>query len=324
MARFDNFADLASHYAELTSADAFASAFRAEIASAQLSIEDEPTTADMPDEDAARACVEQLTGDLFALFADTRLAPLAPRIAWGVVNSFHMVAKQLARQEDDAARGLGELVRVSDPSEVHACEVEDRQRLCQSLHEAVAAIECMRDHAAEVYRIETGKPWTPTRGSRTSRVLTASQIEGRDWLAASAAERRRRHTPEGLPVVVSGGRHWLAHEAIWQRLDDIRARVPSLWLATTGQRTGADAIAAAWAADRGIKHVAFNLDRRHGNKAAFVRNRHLIELNPVEALICEGSGIQINLVQAARAAGLPVTLFRNCDFDQAAPVNRAA
>lgn len=326
MARFDNFADFASHYADLTSAAAFPAAFRAEIGTAQLSIHEEPTTADMPDEDAARACAEQMTADLFALFAETRLAALAPRIAWGMVNSLHKVAQQIAREEDDAARDLGELARINDPSEIHAYELEDKQRLCQSLHEAMAAIECMRDHAAEVYCVNTGKPWMPTGGSRTSRTLTASQIEGRDYLAARAAERRQRHVPDGLPVVVSGGKHWLHHEPIWQRLDAIRARVPSLWIATTGQRTGADAIAAAWAAARGIAHVRFNLERQHGDRAAWKRNQRLIGLSPVEAVICEGSGVQINLAQTARAAGVPVTILRNSDFAEgpaATPVPNA-
>jgi hypothetical protein len=314
MANFDSFADFASHYAELTSAEAFPAAFRAEIGTAQLSIADEPTSEDMPDEDAARACVEQMTGDLFALFAETRLAPLAPRIAWGMVNSLHKVAQQLAREEDDAARDLGELARINDPSEIHAYDLEDKQRRCQSLHEAIAAIECMRDHAAEVYRVNTGKPWMATSGSRTSRVLTASQIEARDYLAARKAEQRARHLPTGLPVVVSGGKHWLHHEPIWQRLDAIRARVPSLWIATTGQRTGTDAIATAWAASRGVQSVPFILERRHGNRAGFKRNEQLLALCPVEAIICEGSGLQVNLAQTARAAGLPVTIFRNSDF----------
>src|SRR3546814_2345808 len=92
----------------------------------------------------------QVTGEIFNLFSDTRLATIAPRIAWGIVNSFHKVAQQLSRQEDDAARELGELARVLDPSEIHAVKLEEAQRLCQSLHEAIAGVEAMRDHAAEV------------------------------------------------------------------------------------------------------------------------------------------------------------------------------
>ncbi len=314
MARFDTFRDFATHYADLTSAEAFPTAFTADIASAQLSIVEEPTSADMPDEQQARACVEQMTGDLFTLLADTRLAPLAPRIAWGMVNSFHKVAHYLAAQEDDAARELGELARISDPSEIHAAQIEDRQRLCQSLHEAMAAIECMRDHAAEVYRVETGKPWSATGGSRTSRALTASQIEARDFLAARAQERREAHAPSGPLVVVSGGSNWTEIDAIWNRLDLIHARVPAMVLATTAQQKGADLIAARWAAARGVPSVHFRLERRHGNRAAFKRNEQLVNLRPVEAIICEGSGIQANLAQRCRAAGVPLTIYRHSDF----------
>src|SRR3546814_6100309 len=111
------------------------------------------------DADAARAVAAHVTGEIFNLFADTRLAPVAPRTAWGIVNSFHKVAQQLSRQEDDAARELGELARVLDPSEIHAVKLEEALRLCQSLHEAIAGVEAMRDHAAEVYRVECGRPW---------------------------------------------------------------------------------------------------------------------------------------------------------------------
>lgn len=311
MSRFDNFADLAEHYASLTSADAFAGTFASEIAASQLSIHDEPTTSDLPDADAARIVAAHVTGEVFALFSDTRLAPVAPRIAWGIVNSFHKVAQQLSRQEDDAARELGELARIADPSEIHAVKVEETQRLCQSLHEAVAAIEAMRDHAAEIYRVECGQPWSATTGSRTSRALTASQIDARDYLAARSAEKREAHAPTGPVVVLSGGQDWTEHEVIWDRLDTIKARIPAMTLVTTAQHKGADAIGAAWAAARGVPLVAFRLNRQLGNRAAFERNRSIQRLLPVEAVICEGSGIQINLAQNLRAAGVPLTIFKH-------------
>ncbi|MGQ3081380.1 MAG: SLOG family protein [Allorhizobium sp.] len=314
MARFDNFADLAEHYANLTSADAFAGAFTSEIAASQLSIHDEPTADDLPDADAARAVAAHVTGEIFNLFADTRLAPVAPRIAWGIVNSFHKVAQQLARQEDDAARELGELARIMDPSEIHAVKVEETQRLCQSLHEAVAAIGAMRDHAAEIYRVECGQPWSATTGSRTGRTLTASQIDARDYLAARAAEKREAHAPTGPVVVLSGGQDWTEHKALWDRLDAIKARIPAMTLVTTAQHKGADAIGAAWAAARGVPLVAFRLNRQLGNRAAFERNRSIQRLLPVEAVICEGSGVQINLAQNLRAAGVPLTIFKHADF----------
>jgi hypothetical protein len=314
MRSFPTFPDFAEHYAGLTSADTFGQAFTAEIETSQLSHHEEPTTADMPDSEAARGCVEQMVGDLFTLFADTRLAPMAARVAWGMVNSFHKVAQQIAREEDSAARELGDLARINDPSEIHALEVEEKQRHCQSLHEALAALECMRDHAAEVYRVETGKPWSAVYGSRTSKTLIASQIEARDFLAARAATRREAHSPSGPVVVVSGGAGWQHHEPLWTRLDRIRTRVPSMTLVTTAQRSGTDAIAAAWAAARGVPTVTFRLNRSLGNRAGFERNKMLVRLSPVEAIVCEGSGLQVNLAERCRDAGVPVTIMRERDF----------
>jgi hypothetical protein len=39
-----------------------------------------------------------------------------------------------------------------------------------------------------------------------------------------------------------------------------------------------------------------------------------VNLRPVEAIICEGSGIQANLAQRCRAAGVPLTIYRHSDF----------
>src|SRR3546814_16028273 len=112
----------------------------------------------------------------------------------------------LSRQEDDAARELGELARIMDPSEIHAVKVEETQRLCQSLHEAVAAICAMLDHAAEIYRVECGQPWFATPGSRTGRTLTAPPIGARNFPAAPAVGKRDDHATPGPGVVFLGGR----------------------------------------------------------------------------------------------------------------------
>src|SRR3546814_6563117 len=85
-------------------------------------------------------------------------------------------------------------------------------------------------------------------------------------------------------------------------------------LVTTGQRKGADAIAAAWAArpENSVPLVAYGL-YGSGRKTAFNRNRKLAELKPVEALLCEGSGLQANLYQLLRKAGVPIHAFKKPD-----------
>src|SRR3546814_18993203 len=81
----------------------------------------------------------------------------------------------------------------------------------------------------------------------------------------------------------------LFRSIIWNRLDQIRARIPHMVLVTTGQRAGVDAAAAAWAAQRGVICIALGLYGR-GNGKDFKRNRNIAELMPVEALLCEGAG----------------------------------
>lgn len=307
---FSSFSDLGEVYASMTSAEGFTDSFAETLTVARLSIEDEPTEAPMPDPEAARLCVEEVIANLFRLTEDTRLAEFAQQLAWGVVNSFHVVAKNVSRQEDDAARELGELARAYNPSEVYQSKMEQKQQLCQSLAEARAAIECMRDHAGAVYLVETGKPFNTIRGSRTSKALTASQVEAIDFLKARANDRREAHNPTGPLVVFSGGNQWEDHRQIWDRLDSIRARIPSMTLCTTAQHKGADAIAAAWAANNGVATVAFRLNRNMGNSAAFHRNKVLCNLNPVEAIICEGSGVQVNLAQRLREQETPLHIIR--------------
>ena len=64
------------------------------------------------------------------------------------------------------------------------------------------------------------------------------------------------------------------------------------------------------AASRGVKVIQFRLDRSQGNRAAFVLNDRILNLKPVEAVICEGSGIQQNLAQKLRQAGVPLHIVR--------------
>jgi hypothetical protein len=105
--------------------------------------------------------------------------------------------------------------------------------------------------------------------------------------------------------VVTGGAQWLHHEPIWARLDTIKARVPSMVLVTTGQHRGADKIAAAWAAHNGVHTILFRLNHRSGGKAGFDRNKGLINLQPVEAIICEGSFCRWILPSSAGAMACP-------------------
>lgn len=308
--RFNTFAELATFIAQNRDDEHlsrnYEEAFVEPSEMAKLSIIDAPEALDMPDPEQVRAAVEMMMQTMFDVLRDTRMEAYAADLAWGFANSFHVVAKRIEGREDDAAKTLGELARNYDPSEIYASELEDNQLLCQTLQGCREAMECMRDHAAEVYRVETGKPFSPVKGSRVSSALNASMIEARDYLASRARERREQFAPEGPVVVFSGGQVWEDHDMLYRGLDRIKARIPEMILATTAQSKGCDAIAHAWAAARGVKVIQFRLDRSLGNRGAWVRNDRMLALKPVEAVICEGSGIQMNLAQKLRKAGVPL------------------
>lgn len=310
----DRFADLKTLYAEMTATPEFRAAFGDPMPLSIAEPGDGPAEHEMPEPLAAQADCGGIIATIFDLFTGTRLEPLAADLAWGFVNSFHFVAGKLERREDALADEIGEMARSPDMSEVFTGQLEEKQLLCQSTAEQREALECMRDYAAEMYRALSGWPWSPARGSRVSPASSASQIAAQDFLRQRALIAREKHVPQGPIVVFSGPAEWHDWEPIWNRLDQIRTRVPSMTLVTTGQRKGADAIAAAWAArpEVGVQLVAYGL-YGSGRKVAFTRNRKLVDLKPVEAVLCEGSGLQANLYQLLRKAGIPIHAFRKSE-----------
>lgn len=307
--------DIADLFAEESRApsDRFATAFSETVDGFRISKADETTDAGMPDAFEAERASEMLVSTLFDVMRDTRLETIAPRIAWGIVHAFHKVADQLDDEADKAARKIKDLVGTSDGSEIGAVELEEAQTLCQSLDEARDAVACMRDRAAEIFHIETGRPWSSPRATLVSSKRTASMIAATDFLAGRRQQRAEAHAPKGPMVVVSGGAQWADSDLLWSALDATHARIPGMILATTGQDRGVDAITAAWAARRSVKLVAFTLDRRLGKRAGFVRNEQLVGLDPVEAIVCEGTGIQSHLARLVRAKGVPARFFRLAD-----------
>ena len=303
------FADLPELYAEAIATNPLEASFGDPLPLSIIEPGDEPGEYEMPEPFAAQKVCGELMTSLHGLLHDTRLDPLAPQIAWGIVNSFHFVAGTLERQEDRLADKIRDMTRRMEPGEVFNKDLEDTQLLCQSLTEQRAAIEAMRDYAAALYRACWRKAWAPTKGSKASSVTTASYVNALDFLQERALAKREKHQPQGPVVILSGPAMWEEWEPLWAKLDEIKARVPHMTLVTTGQRKGVDAIAAAWAARQGVPVVAFGL-YGGGKKPAITRNPQLAELGAVEAVLCEGSGIQANLYQTLRKQGVPIHAFR--------------
>jgi len=314
-----SFAEIAELIALETHAptDSITAAFDSDLASSRLGIAEEELTSDMPDATEVELATEMLVRTMFDVLRDTRLEKLSARIAWGIVHSFHKVADQLDGEADRAALKVRDLVRdgLGDGggSEVLTAELEEAQMLCQSLDEAREAVAAMRDHAAVTYLSETGQPWSSPRGSLVSSKRTASVIAATDFLAARRQRRAEELAPQGPIVIFSGGQQWEDHRLITDTLDGVRTRIPGMVLATTAQDKGCDAIAAAWAARSGTRLIAFTLDRRLGKRVGFARNEQLIALRPVEAIVCEGSGLQSHLARLVRANGVPAHFFRIAD-----------
>ncbi len=306
---FTSFEELSTFYREQIEAPNFDAAFAEQNTAGQLSVHNEPAADEMPDPTQAQGAMEMIIGTVFDLFRGTRMEEFGRDIAWGIVNSFHVTSQRIEKREDEAGKKIGEMARAFDPSEIYAVELEEAQLICQTLMDCREAMEAMRDYAGEIFRVETGRPFSTVRGSRASSGMTASQIDARDFLAARASKRREEFAPTGPIVIFSGGTAWSDHELLWETLDETKARIPNMILATTAQHKGCDQIAHAWAASRGIKTVRFTLNRALGKRAGFLRNEQLMNLKPVHAVVCEGSGLQSNLLSRVREANVPYHAF---------------
>jgi len=303
------FADLAELIAEETATPAFEASFGDPLPLSIIEPGDEPGEHGMPEPFTAQKVCGELITSLYALLHDTRLDPLGPRIAWGIVNSFHFVAESLEQQEDRLADKIRDMTRRMEPGEVFNKDLEDTQLQCRSLEEQRGAVAAMCAYSAAMYRSCWKRAWEPIKGSKASSVTTASYINALDFLRERALAKREKHHPQGPIVIFSGPAIWDEWEPLWAKLSEIKERVPHMTLVTTGQRKGADAIAAAWAAREGVPVVAYGL-YGGGRKAPYDRNRKLAELEPVEAVLCDGSGIQANLYQTMRKIGVPIHAFR--------------
>ena len=320
--RFSSFIDLAEVYKEQTKTPEFAAAFGETTDLAIYDPRDEGTTAEMPDPEQAQAACAMVMATMFDLLRDTRLETFSDRLAWGFVHAFHKVAQQLETDEDRGCRDVREKMRELDYSEVASSELEKATTLARSLTEARGAMEAMRDFAADIYHIETGRPWQPARGSKVSVATTAARIESSDFLRARAQARRDQLKPEGPAVIFSGGQAWEDYALLYETLDEIKARIPTMVLHTTAQRKGCDAIAAAWAARAGVPIIAWIPSMKYGRRAPFMRNDQMLRLQPVEAIVCEGSGIQASFATKIREARVPLHVFRLRDQRKSAAAAR--
>lgn len=272
--------------------------------------------ADFPTTEQASQTLEAIWSDLFAMFSGTALEADAEDIGWAFVNLFHRSAQRKSSALDRASDEVRALVASADGSEVHTGDLEDQVERAQCAEASMLAMEEMREIAACLYLNEFGSSWKPVSSSRFNHgaMLTSALVEGREFLRARAASKRRAAMPEGTPVVFAGGRPKFATDGdakafasnVWATLDKVRDRVPDMVLVHGGDTKGCDRLAASWAERRDIAQVTFSLDRRMGARAGFQRNERMLSLDPRYVVAFSGNGVLERLVIEAKARRITV------------------
>ena len=253
-------------------------------------------------------------GEAFRIIAQgvapdgTQLADERESLLWGFVNTFDAQVRRLDRGVDKLAPELRDLQSAQDGTEVKSRELELVTDRAQNLGDRRDAFERMRDEAADAYRAETGDTWRPRRGSHVSQTgkLTSAAIDARDFMRARKDRETRAHLPQGTLVAIAGGKNVSDAGAVFAPLDKARAKYDDIILCHGGG-PGVERIAAQWAERNGVHQVVCKPDwDRHGRAAPFRRNDELLNLLPKGLIAFPGSGITDNLVDKARALGIPV------------------
>ncbi|MGV7122359.1 SLOG family protein [Sphingopyxis sp. 550A] len=274
--------------------------------------EDEPDGRPLPDDRLASGAVADIFDALAGCLVDTRIEPDLEDLLWGVVNLFHSAGNRIERELDRNEAAQRELQRSQDGSEIHSVELERAIAEGISMIERRDAMEFFRECAAEQYRIYARKAWVPRTGSRVRhQTMTAAMIDSRDFLDRRLREKAKALIPEGTRIAFSGGPSCNDHQHIWSALDRVHARHTDMVLLHGATPTGAERAAACWADARKVPQVAFRPDWTRDRKAApFKRNERMIDAMPAGLIVFSGTGIQDNLVDKARAFGIPVWDFR--------------
>ncbi len=266
----------------------------------------------MPDQDQSFATINMMFDALTQTFADTCLESEATDVLWNTVNVFQRKLDRLDKGFDQLAFEIRRAMREQDGTEVKSVELEKLEIRARATSNAREYFEGLRDHAAEVFSIQTGHPWMPSRGSRASRSnLTAAVVDSRDFLAATERKKTLSLAPEGPKVVVAGGMDFNDYELIFAALDKVHSKHEDMVLVHGGAPRGADLIAAKWATAKKVNQVVFKPDwNKYGKKrAGFMRNDQMLELMPIGVLAFPGTGITENLVDKARKLCIPTKKY---------------
>jgi hypothetical protein len=129
-------------------------------------------------------------------------------------------------------------------------------------------------------------------------------------------------------VLVTGGRGWTDQATIDATLDQLAWKYGDITIIEGGQvtrdgdrRWGADYFAACWADRHGAEHRQYRAEwRRYKKGAGPKRNQRMLDEESIDVVVAfhenlaESSGTA-DMVNRARAAGIPVVLVESAIFD---------
>lgn len=116
---------------------------------------------------------------------------------------------------------------------------------------------------------------------------------------------------QAFRVLVCGGRDYTDCDAVYAELDAIHAATP-IACVINGGASGADGLAADWAASRGVASLVVFPDwKTYGRAAGPIRNRQMLtEGKPSLVLAFPGGRGTADMVRQSQLAGVAVRMYR--------------
>jgi hypothetical protein len=271
--------------------------------SPNIPIESDP----MPEDRDFNAVVEDAINLLFEGFADTPLDRYSQSLAWGLVNSFHMVRTKLEREMDYVQVQARELENEQDGSEVMSTELESKTAKAFAMQDHISEFEELIDTLSSAYGDHTGTNWAPRSGTRAKgRKVTSAVIDSKQARRARARLEDAKLNPKGYTVGFAGSANYQDYDNIFATLDKALAKYPDMILHNCGQQKGAELIASKWADARGVTEKVFKPNFDLGKAAPFKRNDRMLDEGLDALIVYPGNGIIANMQDKAIAAGVTV------------------
>ena len=209
-------------------------------------LQDEADPRPLPEANDVYGQLNAAVEALSAMLTGTRLEDDLADLLWSFVNLFHRKVERVERELDLNEQAQRKAQLEQDGSEVKSVELERLTAQGLSLIERRNAFEFMRDHAAELFEVETGSAWRPRAGSMVNhRALTSSMIDSREFIAARKRADAEVLAPAGTRIAFTGGTDCNDHERIWAALRQ------------DPRQASRDGAPARWQPERGRAHRCF-------------------------------------------------------------------